>query len=116
MPSVNRGPNTATSDLTIPGSAPAVPTVVVSQSRALTPSDDGATLECTATVTLSVPWGLPASFGCAIIPSGTTTISSLNATLLNGATTDITRIAASNAMFAIIARASVQNSYVVTGS
>lgn len=90
-------------------------TTTVATSRALTAADNGATLECTATVSLTVPAGLPANFGCAVMPFGTTSVVSGGGTLLNGATTTLTRTAASNGMFAITARASVANSYVVTG-
>lgn len=89
--------------------------ITVATSRALTAADNGATLECTATVTLTVPEGLPAGFGCAVIPSGTTSVARSGAALLNGAGTTLTRAAASNAMFAITARASAVDSYVVTG-
>lgn len=90
--------------------------VMVDASRTITSSDDGMTLECTATVTLTVPTGLPAGFGCIIIPSGTTSIASSGGALLNGATTTLTRAAASNSTVAIIGRASAADSYVVTGS
>jgi hypothetical protein len=92
------------------------PIKTVATSRALTAADDGATLECTATVTLTVPAGLPANFGCAVIPSGTTSIASDGTALLNGALTTLTRAAASNPMFGIVLRASVANSHVVSGS
>ena len=90
--------------------------VPVSVSRDLNASDNGQTLECTATVTLTVPAGLPAGFSCAVLPSGTTSIASGGGSLLNGATGTVTRAAASNAAFAIIGRASAADSYVVTGS
>ena len=89
---------------------------IVSVSRALDSADNGATLECSATVTLIVPAGLPREFGCIVIPSGTTSIASSGGALLNGATTTLTRAAASNSTVAIIGRASAADSYVVTGS
>jgi hypothetical protein len=89
--------------------------LVVSSSRDLTSSDNGRTLECTATITLTVPATLPAGFGCAVIPSGTTSIASSGGTLLNGATTTLTRLATVNTMFAIVGRHTA-NSYVVTGA
>lgn len=95
------------------GDGDAVP---VTASRALTPADDGKTLECTTTVTLTVPAGLNSGFGCAVIPSGTTSIARSGGALLNGAGTTLTRTAAANTMFAIVARASVADSYVVTGA
>jgi len=85
-------------------------------SRELTAGDDGTVIECTATITITVPIGLPNSFACAVIPSGTTTIASSGGALINGATSNLTRAAVDNAMFAIQARASAANSYVVTGT
>lgn len=90
--------------------------ILVATSRALAAADNGKVLECTATVTITVPIGLPSMFGCVIIPSGTTSIASSGGALLNGATTTLTRAAASNAMFAITGRKSATDSYVVTGS
>lgn len=90
--------------------------VAVSASRTLTAADNGCTLECTATLTLTVPEGLPPAFSAAVIPSGTTSVERSGAALLNGAGTTLTRAAASNALFAIVARASAVDSYVVTGS
>ena len=93
------------------------PTAVAS-SRSLTAADNGHVLECTATVSLTVPATLPAYFSCTVIPSGTTSIVSAGGTLLNGATTTLTRAAATaaNAILTIQARVSAANSYVVTGS
>lgn len=91
-------------------------TTAVASSRALTDADNGKTLECTATVTLTVPTGLMSNFGCAIIPNGTTSIASSGGALIQGATTTLTRAAATNAIFAIVPRASATNSYVVTGT
>lgn len=85
-------------------------------SRALTSADNGKTLEVTATITLTVPVGLPTGFACAIIPSGTTSIASSGGALLNGATTTLTRAATGNTLVAIVGRASAADSYVVTGS
>lgn len=89
--------------------------VPVASSRALTAADNGMVLECTATVTLTVPAGLPNGFACAVIPSGTTSIASSGGALLNGATSTLTRAAATNAMFAIQERASATDSFVVSG-
>lgn len=90
-------------------------TTTVSSSRALTALDNGNTLEVTADgVSLTMPAGLPANFGVAVIPFGTTSIVSSGGTLLNGATTTLVRLASLNSMFAITARASASNSYVVT--
>lgn len=91
-------------------------TTAVASSRALTDADNGKTLECTGTVTLTVPTGLMTNFGCAIIPNGTTSVASSGGALINGATTTLTRAASANAVFAIVPRASAANSYVVTGA
>lgn len=98
-------------------SAPVVSrTIGVSASRSLTADDDGQVLDCTAAdLTLTVPAGLPPSFGCLVIPNGTTSIESGGGALLNGATSALTRAAASNASVAIVGRAAA-NSYIVTGS
>ena len=64
---------------------------LVGTTRALTNSDNGQVLECTTTVTLTVPTGLTAGFSCIVIPSGTTSIASSGGALLNGATTTVTR-------------------------
>lgn len=98
--------------------ADAATVVQVSSSRALASSDNGKVLECTTSgVTLTMPnSGMPADFACAIIPNGTTSVASAGTALLNGATTTLTRAAASNPMFAVQARASAANSYVVSGS
>lgn len=90
--------------------------ITVGSSRALTSADDGKIIECTTTVTLTVPASLPSGFACVVIPSGTTSVASSGGALLNGATTTLTRAAASNAMFAIQSRASAVDSYVVSGS
>lgn len=88
----------------------------VSGSRSLTTADNGQVLELTsATLTLTVPTGLGSTFSCVVIPNGTTSIASSGGTLLNGATTTLTRAYSSNPMFAIQARASASNSYVVSG-
>ncbi len=98
------------------GAAPVSETVSVETSRALTAEDDGQILECTTSgLTLTVPIGLGANFGCAVIPNGTTSIATSGGALVNGAGTTITRAAASNAMFALVSRVSATNSYVVTG-
>ena len=88
----------------------------VSASRDLTSSDDGKTLEMTnPALTLTIPTGLPANFACIVIPNGTTSIASSGGTLLNGATTTLTRSATSQLAFGILARGSASNSYVVMG-
>lgn len=86
-------------------------------SRTLQASDNGRTLECTATITLTVPVGLPANFGCQIITNGTTSVASDGTALLNGATATLTRAAATaaNTVISIVAKASASNSYAVTG-
>jgi hypothetical protein len=92
-----------------------VPTAVA-VSRSLTAADNGATLDVSDTVALTVPAGLPTDFGCAIIPTGTITIVSGGGTLLNGATTTLSRAASSNSIFAIVHRATTADSYIVNGS
>lgn len=90
--------------------------IVVPASRFLTAADDGATLDCTNTLTLTIPSGLPSGFGVAVITNGTTTISKTGGVTLNGGTADLTRAQASNVMFAIVNKKSSTDSYVVTGS
>lgn len=90
--------------------------IQVATSRALTSADNGRVLEATATVTLTVPAGLPAGFRCVVIPSGTTSVAFSGAATGNGAATTITRAAASNAMFGILQRGSSANSYVIDGA
>ena len=86
--------------------------VTASASRALTPADNGATIDCLGPITLTVPVGLPAGFMCNIIPTGTLTLAPGNGTILfNGVNGNVTR----TAMFGIQAR-STAGSYIVTGS
>jgi hypothetical protein len=85
----------------------------VTASRSLNADDNGATLDVSDTVALTVPAGLPTDFGCAIIPTGTITIVSGGGTLLNGATTTLSRAASTNSMFAIVHRATTADSYTV---
>jgi len=85
----------------------------------LDPEDDQAVIECTTTLTITAKQGLTSivpDFACVVIPNGTTSVASDGVALLNGATTTLTRTAASNAMFAIQARASAADSLVVNGS
>lgn len=98
------------------GKADVPATVAVAASRALTAADSGKTLECTATVMITVPATLPAGFRCQIIPFDTTSITSAGGALLNGATTTVTRAATANPLVTLVSRASAANSYVVTGS
>ena len=89
----------------------------VTASRALVESDNGQIIEClSAGITLTVPSGLSSNWNCQVIPNGTTSIASSGGTLLNGATTTLTRATASNPLFAIVSRMSAKGSYVVTGS
>lgn len=90
--------------------------IQVATSRALTSADNGRVLEATATVTLTVPAGLPAGFRCVVVPSGTTSVAFSGAATGNGAATTITRAAAANAMFGILQRGSSANSYVIDGA
>jgi hypothetical protein len=88
----------------------------VSGSRVLSDSDNGKVLECIATSTLTVPIGLKPGFRCTILASGTTSVAASGGALVNGATSTLTRAAASNPAFDIIARVSAVDSYLVTGS
>lgn len=88
----------------------------VSASRDLTAADNDCVLEATATITLTVPDGLPEGFSCAVIPNGTTSVARGGSVLLNGGSSTLTRADTLNPMFAIQQRASSPNSYVVTGS
>ena len=87
-------------------------------SRALTPADWGKTLDCTASgLSITVPAsGLPVDFECRVIPNGTVSVVSDGTSLLNGATTTITRNAATagNEMFSIRMRTTA-GSYMVMG-
>lgn len=85
----------------------------------LDPEDDQAVIECTTTLTITASRGLTGllpDFSCVVLPSGTTSVASDGTVLLNGASTTLTRAAASNAMFAIQARSSAADSLVVNGS
>jgi len=85
--------------------------------RTLTKDDDGLVLECTAAgLAITIPTGLPSGFAIAIIPNGATTVVSSGGTLLNGATSTLTRNSSNNASFGIIGRVSAANSYVVGGA
>ena len=96
--------------------------VLVSQAIVITPANqhvyNGATLEFTAAATLTLSAGLRDGFALSCIPpvSGNVTVASAGGTLLNGGTGSLTRAAAQNAVFAILKRASVTDSYLVTGA
>jgi hypothetical protein len=97
-------------------------TAALSASLTITPANaaqyNGQTFEMTTAVTITLAVGLPSGFGFAVIPpaTGNATIASDGTVLLNGATTALTRTAASNAAFAVIQRVSSANSYVVSGA
>jgi len=92
-------------------------TTTVAANRDIAATDDGRVLECTNTgLTLRVVANLPAGFACAVIPKGTTSVSSDGTALINGATTTITRVDTSNPTFSIVSRASASDSYIITGS
>lgn len=96
------------------GSVDAIP-LALAASRALTGADNGKTIDCTAAgLTITVPAGLPPGFTCLVIPNGTTTFASSGGALLNGATSNVPRAAASNATVSIVARSN-PDSYLVTG-
>lgn len=90
----------------------------IATSRSLTSADDGLTLKVTATLNVTVPLALtPAGkFGVVLMADSGTTVSivSSGGTLLNGATTTITR--AGPQMFAVVADPAVANAYFVSGS
>ena len=84
--------------------------------RTLVASDDGLVLECTAaTLSITVPRGLPPGFAIAVIPNGATSVIADGGVLLNGAGTTIIRNSSNNATFAIIGRVSSMDSYIVSG-
>jgi hypothetical protein len=87
-------------------------------SRVLTVADNGRVLECTATITLTVPDGLPAGFSCDVVTNGTTSIARNGTATLNGAGTTLTRLAstATNRIVTIQKLASAAEAYAVTGS
>lgn len=85
--------------------------ISTSSSRSLTAADNGATIDCLGSVTLTIPTGLPAGFMCNIIPTGTLTLAGATGVLFNGVQGNITR----TSMFGVQAR-STANSYIVTGS
>lgn len=85
--------------------------ISASVSRLLSAADNGATIDCLGSITLTLPPGLPAGFMCNIIPTGTLTLASGSGVLFNGIPGPLTR----TAMFGIQAR-STANSYIVTGS
>lgn len=93
------------------------PSIVVATSRTLNVGDNGATLEVTATATLTVPDGLPDNFFCHVAPTtGTTSVARATTATLNGAATTLTRAAATaaNTRFTIQKKGSAE-AYVVTG-
>jgi len=90
--------------------------IAVGASRPLTAADNGNTLECTAAgIALTIPAGVLLTLGVVVIPNGATTVVSSGGTLLNGATSTVTRDSAINVAFAVIPRTTA-NSYVVTGN
>lgn len=93
-------------------------TLPIATGRVLNEGDNGMTLQCTATLTLQIPEGLPDGFRCKVITNGTTSFDPTGATQVNGATSTVTRAAATaaNAVVEIVQRADVANSYTVTGA
>lgn len=91
--------------------------IVASSNIVLDQSYNGQDVEVTASLEIYVPTGLPADFGVIItMTSGTATVKSRGGTTLNGATSDITRTAASNPVFVIKAKPSSSSAFTVTGS
>jgi hypothetical protein len=80
---------------------------------------DGAIVECSSALTITINANARRDLGFAIIPpaTGSVTVASDGTVLLNGATTALTRNAASNpTWFALAQRASNRNAYLVSGS
>jgi len=89
--------------------------VAVAASRNLTDDDNGRTLETTAAVTLTVPAGLAQPFQCRVaLGVGALSVASSGGTLLNGATSTLTRALATNPLIFIQSRIAA-NSFAVTG-
>lgn len=114
MTSINLGPSSSTHADNTAASYPRI--ITVSNSRALTDTDDGCWLECSTSLTLTIPPTLKFGVGVVVIPSGTITVAAGNGVLINGLTTSVTRTAANNFWFGIQGRRSVPTSYVVNGS
>jgi hypothetical protein len=96
--------------------SPLWPTRAVSSGRALTADDNGCILDCTATLTLNVPAGLPQNFQCRVLTlAANTTSISFTGTTGNGAGTTLVRAGATQLWVDIIGR-SVANAFVVTGA
>jgi hypothetical protein len=102
------------------GKAPAVTTVQITANVTITTANqatyNGQVLEFTGAFTVTISAGLVNDFGFAAIPpsTGNATIASDGTAQLNGATTSITRAAASYTMFGVQQRASSRNAYVVS--
>ena len=78
----------------------------------------GRTLEWTVAAVVTLAAGLAEDFGFNAIPpaAGNASIARATGVTLNGGTTTLTRAAASNALFAVVQRASNRNAYIVTGA
>lgn len=90
-------------------------TSAVSTNRNLTSADNGATLDCTVALTLTIPAGLAVGFTVVVIPpdTGNVSIASAGGVLLNGAITTLAR-SATNIAISVIGRSTI-NAYKVTG-
>lgn len=91
-------------DLTI-AVDPSLRRLTVSATRDLAASDNGATLYCTGTITLTVPSGLPDNFQCAVLNVGTgiVTISQgASVTMLPGATVTLDNTGTANLTLASV--------------
>jgi hypothetical protein len=91
--------------------------IPVTASRDITDNDDGETLRPTTTLNLTLRVGRKLGLGFVVRPASGSTISIVSdgTVLLNGATTTLTRTAASNATFAVVYDGAA-NSYWVNGS
>ena len=91
--------------------------IAVAASRDLNVGDNGALIVPSATLTLTIPEGLPDNFTCRVAATaGTTSVDPLGAATVNGAGTTVTRLfsTAANTEFKITKKGSAED-YVVTG-
>lgn len=92
--------------------------IPVAASRVLNVGDNGALLVPSATITLTVPDGLPEGFSCDVAASaGTTSVARNGTATLNGAGTTLTRLfsTAANTQFQIKKSVNGAETYIVTG-
>lgn len=93
--------------------------IPVAASRTINVGDNGATIVPSATLTLTVPEGLPDGFRCDVAASaGTTSVAKAGTVTLNGAGTTLTRLfsTAANTQFQIKKSVNGAETYIVTGA